>query len=101
VLISSEPSRALARFQQQPFDALIMDAGTVGDEGLAPLRHILEESDRRRFPCACVLILNEDQVNWTDRLKAHPRMGILIRPVTLRQLYTMIDELLSAGETSA
>lgn len=99
VLMSAEPSRALARFQQQPFDALIMDAGAVGDEGLAPFRQILEESDRRKFPCACVLILNEDQASWSERLNPHPRMGVLVRPVTLRQLYTMVDELLGGTGT--
>jgi CheY-like chemotaxis protein len=95
VLMSAEPSRALQRFQQQPFDALIMDVGTVGEDGLTAFRHILEESDRRRYPCGCVLILNEDQADWTERVNAHPKMGVLVRPVTLRQLYTKVDELIN------
>jgi CheY-like chemotaxis protein len=97
VLMSAEPSRAFQRFQQQPFDALIMDAGTVGEDGLTAFRHILEESDRRRFPCGCVLILNEDQASWTERLNPHPRMAVLVRPVTLRQLYTKVDELINGA----
>jgi CheY-like chemotaxis protein len=95
VLMSAEPSRALQRFQQQPFDALIMDVGTVGEDGLTAFRHILEESDRRKCPCGCVLILNEDQANWTERVNAHPKMGVLVRPVTLRQLCTKVDELIN------
>jgi len=95
VLMSAEPSRALQRFQQQPFDALIMDVGTVGEDGLTAFRHILEESDRRRYPCGCVLILNEDQADWSERVNAHPKMGVLVRPVTLRQLCTKVDELIN------
>jgi CheY-like chemotaxis protein len=95
VLMSAEPSRALQRFQQQPFDALIMDVGTVGEDGLTAFRHILEESDRRKYPCACVLILNEDQADWTERVNPHPKMAALVRPVNLRQLYTKVDELIN------
>src|SRR4029077_3346066 len=34
VYLSSDPVRALDRFRQSPFDSLIMDVGTVGEDGL-------------------------------------------------------------------
>jgi len=95
VLMSADPSRALLRFQQQPYDALLIDAGTVGEDGLVAFRQILEESDRRRYPCAAVLLLAENQASWAERILPRARQAVLIRPVTLRQLYTKICELIT------
>jgi serine/threonine protein kinase len=94
VLMSADPSRALLRYQQNPFDALIIDAGSCGEEGLRAFRDILSESDRLKRPCACVLLLSEEQASWTERVIPNPQMAILIRPITLKQLYTSITELL-------
>ena len=50
VLMSSEPTRALDRFRQQPFDALIVDAGTAGDDGRLVFQQILAETDAKSWP---------------------------------------------------
>src|SRR5262249_44561637 len=34
VFVASDPARALDRYRQQPFDALVVDVGTVGEDGL-------------------------------------------------------------------
>ncbi|MFO0925689.1 MAG: hypothetical protein U0736_01460 [Gemmataceae bacterium] len=34
MLLAVDPIRALDRFRQQPYEALIVDVGTVGDDGL-------------------------------------------------------------------
>lgn len=93
VLLSAEPGRAQARFQQQPFDALLVDAGSTGEEGLRIFRVIMEEAYQRRQPCAGVLVLNPEQAAWNERLFMRPRMAVLVRPVTMRQLYTKMTEL--------
>jgi serine/threonine protein kinase len=95
VLISNDPTRAPARFQQQPFDALIMDAGSVGEDALMAFRQVMEDSQKREYPCGGILLLNEEQTEWKDRVFPGGRTAILVRPVTLRQLYTKLDELLA------
>lgn len=94
VLMSADPSRALLRFQQHPFDALVIDAGSAGREGVNAFSDILLESERIKRPCACVLLLSEDQAAWGEQMPPNPQMGILVRPITLKQLYTKLCELL-------
>ncbi|MBY0521807.1 MAG: protein kinase [Gemmataceae bacterium] len=96
VLMSADPSRALLRFQQHPFDALILDAGSVGSAGFKAFRDILDESDRLKHPCACVLMLSESQAEWAERFPPHPTMKVLVRPVTLKTLFEAVTTLLPA-----
>src|SRR5262249_54706540 len=35
VLLAVDPNRALERYRQQPYDALVVDVGTVGEEALS------------------------------------------------------------------
>jgi serine/threonine protein kinase len=99
VLLSAEPARALMRFQQQPFDALIIDAGSAGEDGLSGFRQIMQASDSRMAPCAGVLILNEEQADWADRVEQYPRMAVLVRPVTLKQLHQVVNDLVEGTQT--
>jgi hypothetical protein len=95
VLLSADPNRAVARFQEQPFDALVVDAGCAGEPGVHAFRTILNEAEYRKHACAGILILSEAQTAWAEKVGQHPRMAILVRPVTLRQLYLKLQELLS------
>lgn len=96
VLISNDPTRAPARFQQQPFDGLIMDVGSAGEDAMMAFRQVMEDSERRQYPCAGILLLNEEQADWKDRITPNERTSVMVRPVTLRQLYTKVNELLDA-----
>jgi eukaryotic-like serine/threonine-protein kinase len=98
VLISNDPTRAPARFQQQPFDSLIMDVGSAGEDALMAFRQVMEDSEKRQYPCVGILLLNEDQTEWKNRVVANERTAVMVRPVTLRQLYTKVNELLDAVE---
>jgi eukaryotic-like serine/threonine-protein kinase len=87
VLIAADPERALDRFRQQPFDALVLDAGTTGEEGLEVFGHIMADAQRQQHPCAGILLLNEDQAEWQGRVKAAASVAVLVRPgVTLKTL---------------
>src|SRR5262249_32738522 len=97
VLLSAEPERAMQRFRQQPYDALIVDAGSAGPESLDAFRHVVEESERRKHACACVLLLSEEQAAWVDKIVPNPRVAILVRPITLRQLHSKVTELLETA----
>ena len=95
VLISSDPQRALDRFRQQPYDALIVDAETSGEDGKLVFEHVVEEADRKQFKCVGVLILGEGQADWAGRIRRRPNMKVLVRPgVTLKVLKRTVEELL-------
>lgn len=97
VLLSADPRRALERFRQQAFDALILDAGSVGEEGLFLFENVLKEANRLSRHCAGILILNEDQHEWAGRVEVRSRSKILVRPVTLKQVQRQLEMLLSGN----
>lgn len=98
VFMAGDPSRALDRFRQQPFDALVVDAGTTGEEGLIIFERVVTEAVRQRVPCASILILSEDQADWVRRVASAPSQAVLVRPVTLKQLRHKLEELLPHEE---
>jgi serine/threonine protein kinase len=94
VLLSGDPAKALMRFQHQPYDAVIVDAGSVGEEGVTVFRDILNEAQRHKVPCAGVLILSENQADWAGRILKRDHAAVLVRPVTLNQLHDKLYELM-------
>jgi CheY-like chemotaxis protein len=94
VLIAADPTRAIDRFRQQPFDALILDAGTTGEEGMLVFETIMDDARRQRHDCAGILLLNEDQAEWKERAKPGPSVAVLVRPgVTLKALYRQLSSM--------
>lgn len=99
VLMSAEPDRALNRYEEQPYHALIVDAGTAGEPGVRVFRRIFEEADEIDLSMAGVLILNEEQSDWAEQIPDRPDAGVLIRPINLKQLTEKLDEVLEhAGD---
>ena len=49
VLLAGDPSRAADRFRQHPFDTLIMDVGTVCEEGLTVFENIMIDANRKNL----------------------------------------------------
>ncbi|MFN4258585.1 MAG: protein kinase domain-containing protein [Gemmataceae bacterium] len=94
VLLAADPARAWQRFQHQPFDVLVIDAGTSGHEGIAVFRRILEAAEQQNLATAGVLLLSEHQADWTQQIPPSRRSEILIRPVNFSQLYRRLSELL-------
>jgi serine/threonine protein kinase len=92
VLLSADPVRALDRFRQQPFDALVVDAGTTGEEGMLIFDKLLAEADRKTLSCAGILILTREQADWARKISARPRTVVLISP-TIRTLHHQLQEL--------
>jgi eukaryotic-like serine/threonine-protein kinase len=93
VFLAADPGRAMDRFRQQPFDALVLDAGTTGDEGRFVFENILKEADRQTLRCAGILILSEDQADWAKEIPARSSVAVLVRPVTLKQVRTKLQHL--------
>src|SRR5205823_6371003 len=97
-LIAGDPTRALERFRQQPYDALVIDAGTVGEDGLHLFDAVLALAKRQGLFCAGILILSETQRDWVDKVESRECVSILVRPVTIKQLQRELTELLAMAE---
>jgi CheY-like chemotaxis protein len=96
VFVAADPQRALDRFQLTPFDALVLDAGTTGEEGRFLFERIMKEAERQELFCAGILILSEEQAEWVQEITLYPNMAVMVRPLTLKQLHHKLDELMSA-----
>jgi eukaryotic-like serine/threonine-protein kinase len=96
VLLAADPSRARDRFRQQPYDALVVDVGTTGEEGLSAFTWVMTEAGRHKQTCVGIAILSEDQTDWVGRAGGGPTVAVLVRPVTLKQLHRKLEELLSS-----
>jgi CheY-like chemotaxis protein/tRNA A-37 threonylcarbamoyl transferase component Bud32 len=96
VFLSADPARALDRYRQQPYDALIVDVGTTGEDGLLAFQDICAEAQRKRVPIAAVVILSEDQKDWAARVGDAPGSAVFVRPVTLKQVYRTLEGLMSS-----
>jgi serine/threonine protein kinase len=98
-LISADPNRAVHRYEEQPYHALIIDAGTAGEAGLHALKKIVKESDDMDLTIAAVLVLEEKQAEWAAQVPDHPGVAVLTRPgVTLRTLTDKLSEMLEEAE---
>ncbi len=95
VLMASDPVRALDRFRQQPFDALIVDAGTTGEDGLHVFEQLRAEAATKSIPLAGIVIFSEEQADWVNRVRPGRHIKALVRPVTLKQLHRTLTALLA------
>jgi serine/threonine protein kinase len=86
VLIASDPVRALDRFRQQPFDLLIVDAATTGENGYYVFERIMEDVAKHELPCAGILILTAEHTEWQERMAEYANVTVLTQPVKYKQL---------------
>ena len=93
VLISIDPTQALKRYQQQPYHALIIDAGTVGKEGVQGFNRVVREADSMNLDVCAVLILNEDQLEWAGQANEHKNAAVMVRPITMKKLLEQVYKL--------
>jgi serine/threonine protein kinase len=99
VFIAADPTRALDRYRQQPYDALIIDAGTVGQDGMLLFDRVLGEAKRQGLFCAGILIFSDKQRDWIEKVQSRQCVSILVRPVTVKQLHRELTELLALAPT--
>jgi serine/threonine protein kinase len=98
VLMSIDPAQALNRFKQQPYHALIIDAGTVGREGVEWYEKVMREAELLHLRFAGMLILNEDQAAWGESVRKRDGGHVLVRPVTMKQLADCLRNSLDLGD---
>jgi len=100
MLIAADPLRALDRFRQQPFDLLIVDAATTGENGFYVFDSIMEDAQRQNIPIRGILLLNPDQRAWQKRVAEFEGASSLVQPVKYRQLLQEIRLHLREGAES-
>jgi eukaryotic-like serine/threonine-protein kinase len=86
VLISIDAERAIQRYQQQPYHAIIVDVGTTGEGGITALNRVMKESHDLGMNCAGIVIFNEDQANLKEEIYEAEKVQIFVRPVTMKQI---------------
>lgn len=94
VLLAADPMRALDRFRQQPFDVLIVNAETAGEEGVEMFDHVLQEAASKKIRCAGIIILGEDQTEWAKKIRPRDNARVLVRPVSWKQLHSTLQGML-------
>ncbi len=92
VLMSTDATQAIKRYQTQPYHALIIDAGTAGMDGVDAYRRVLKEAEMMNLDMAGVLILNEEQKNWGAGVVTLAGGRVFVRPVTMKQLADALAE---------
>lgn len=93
VLIAADPMRALDRFRQQPFDLLIVNASTTGENGCYVFQRILDEAKRQHATCNGILLVDPEQADWRDRMAGAEGISVLVQPVKYKQLLGAIKDL--------
>lgn len=93
VLIARDPARALERFRVDPFDALILDAGTTGNEGAEVFKEIMERARLRNLHCPGIIILSETQRELGEQMPNGSSVAVLHRPLKLGQLVEKLEKL--------
>jgi hypothetical protein len=87
-----DAEQAIRRYQQQAYQALIVDAGSVAQDGVEAYRRVLVEAKAKKEKLAAVLILNEDQAGWGKAVENLAGGRILIRPVKMRDVLEALGE---------
>ncbi|HLN31544.1 MAG TPA: protein kinase [Gemmataceae bacterium] len=100
VFISADPMRAIDRFRMVPYDALILDAGTTGEEGRLIFERIMKEAQRRELSCEGILILSEEQAEWAAEVASLPQVAVMVRPITLQRVRQKLQELVPSQGAS-
>lgn len=87
VFLAADPARALERFRQQPYDALVVDVGTTGEDGLFVFERVMAEAKDKRLRCGGIAIFNEDQAQDAQLIKADAMTAAMVRPLSGKELH--------------
>ena len=93
VLMTSDPQRALLRFQERepPASCAVFSAGELGEQSLLAFQSFTQSPTTHSIPA--VLLLPEQHARWADQIECEPHQVVLTLPVTLRRLREVLDRL--------
>jgi serine/threonine protein kinase len=98
MLIAADPVRALDRFRQQPFEMLIVDADTTGENGFYVFERIIDDARRQQVRCHGILMLKAGQEAFAERVKEFSGVQTLMQPIKYKQLLGAIRTLLGPAK---
>ncbi|MFL5340416.1 MAG: protein kinase domain-containing protein [Gemmataceae bacterium] len=93
-LMSIDATRALMRYQQQAFNAIVIDLATTGKDGLDVLRQVQSEAAKHGAKCPAVILMAEEDENLRDEITESDEIAILTFPVKKGALEKTMDRLL-------
>lgn len=94
VLLTSDPARALERFHADPSTAacVLLDAQEIGEPAVAAFNQLGEHPATAQLPA--LLLLDEAQVAWLEKVKTAPNRIVILLPITLKKLRMALARLL-------
>jgi len=95
VLLTSDPERALLRFQQENrvADCVIFNAQELGEAALTAYNRFVGEQKPPRVPA--ILLLDVNQRAWKKAAKTSPQHVVLAMPLSMKQLQGVLAKLTS------
>jgi serine/threonine protein kinase len=96
VLLTSDPARALNRFQQDAAAAecVVFNAQQIGRPALEMFNRFAEDTRTNFVPA--VLLLDENQHDWEKRANTTNHRVVLPMPVTMKKLRAVLAELVGS-----
>ncbi len=98
VLLTSDPDRALARFQQEPggpADCIVLNAQEVGSSALEVFNEFGDDQRTNFIPA--VLLLGDDQRGWKKKAQTTDHRIVLPMPITMKKLRTTLAKLVASN----
>jgi serine/threonine-protein kinase len=94
VLVTSDPQRAILRFQERdaPAQCIVFSAGELGEKALLGYQTFTQGQSTRSIPA--VLLLPEQHSEWAERVTRDDQHVVLTLPVTLRKLRETLDRIM-------
>ena len=101
VLLTSDPERALLRFQQENrvADCVIFNAQELGEAALTAYNRFVDEQKASLVPA--ILLLDTNQRGWKKTAKTSPRHVVLAMPLTMKQLQGVLIKLTSQEDAGS
>lgn len=100
VLLSIDPGQAARRYQQQAYHAVIIDARTVGHDGVTAFNDVLRAADTAGMAVSAILLLSEEQAGWRVQARESAHGAVLIDPgISMKQLLGTLDRLGAADKS--
>jgi len=101
VLITSDPGRALDRFQHDisTAECVVLNAQELGEAALTVFNQF--GSDPRTKTVPAVLLLGEKQRRWSPKAAAADHRVVLSMPITMKQLRGVLAKLIGATPAEA
>jgi serine/threonine protein kinase len=96
VVLSSDPQLAIRQFRKQPFDALVIDGGTVGREAVEAFNEVVRLAQQKGHPLAAVLLLGPQQTEWEADVMRNGRTEVLYLPINFKHLLQRLQEISEA-----